>query len=145
MESPMSRRAKQTANAAMRLRRAGLALLMAVSLAGCATQGPAPQDRLGSFMVTPGKYAFYNCAQLEGPRSGTESRKRELDALIAKAGSGPGGTVAATLAYRTEYAQVQGDLAEIAKEAAAKNCAPPPKPAAAPSPPKPKKAKPARG
>ena len=144
MESPMSRRAKQPAKTAMRLRRAGLALLAVASLAGCATQGPAPQDRLGSFMVTPGKYNMYNCAQLEGPRSGMESRKRELDALIAKAGTGPGGAVAATLAYRTEYAQVQGELAELAKESAAKNC-PPPKSAVAPSPPKPKKGKPARG
>jgi hypothetical protein len=118
--------------------------LLAASLAGCATQSPAPQDRLGSFMVTPGKYNMYNCAQLEAPRSGMESRKRELDALIAKAGAGPGGAVAATLAYRTEYAQVQGELAELAKESAAKNC-PPPKPAAAPSPTKPKKTKPARG
>ena len=144
MKSPMSRRARQPAKTALRLRHAGLALLAALSLAGCATQGPAGGDRLGSFMVTPGKYAFYNCAQLEGPRKAVESRKLELDALIAKAGTGPGGTIVATMAYRTEYAQVQGDLAEIAREAAAKNC-PPPKPAAAPSPPKPKKGKPARG
>ena len=125
-------------------RRALVVVAAALSLAGCATQGPAGGDRLGSFMVTPGKYAFYNCAQLEAPRSGMESRKQELDALIAKAGSGPGGTIAATMAYRTEYAQVQGDLAEIAREAASKNCAPP-KSAAAPAPPKPKKGKPARG
>ncbi|MDP1909354.1 MAG: twin-arginine translocation pathway signal, partial [Hyphomicrobium sp.] len=65
-------------------------------------------------------------------------------ALIAKAGSGPGGAIAATLAYRAEYAQVQGELAELTKESAANNC-PPPIPAAVPSVPKPKKGKPARG
>ena len=130
---------------AMTSRRVFVAASIALSLAGCASQGPAGGDRLGSFMVTPGKYAFYSCAQLEGPRSGLQSRKQELDALIAKAGSGPGASVAATLAYRTEYAQMNGELAELAKESAAKNCTPAPAPKPAATPAKPKKGKPARG
>ena len=119
-------------------------VLLAASLAGCATQGAGPEDRLGSFLVTPGKYSLYSCPQLAVRSAQLKTRQQELDALIAKAGSGSGGAIAATLAYRTEYAQVRGELAELAKETAAKNC-PPPKPAVAPSPPKPKRAKPVRG
>jgi hypothetical protein len=142
MDSPMSRRATKPARPAALM--AGLTFA-GLSLAGCSSQGPAPDDRLGSLLVTPGKYSLYNCAQLAGPRTAQEIRKKELDALIGKAEAGPGGGVAATLAYRTEYAQVRGDLYEINKEAAAKNCPPPvaPKPAAAPVKPKPKRAKPA--
>jgi hypothetical protein len=119
-------------------------LLAGLSLAACTTQGPGPEDRLGSFMVTPGKYTLYSCPQLAVQAASIGTRKRDLDALIAKAGTGPGATVAATLAYRTEHAQVNGELAELAKESAAKNC-PPPKPAEPPTPAKPRKSKPARG
>ena len=128
-------------------RRAFIALSMAALMAGCATQGGGPEDRLGSFLVVPGKYSLYSCPQQAVRSAQLKTRQQELDALIAKAGSGPGGAIAATLAYRTEYAQVRGELAELAKETAAKNCPPPPPPtpAAAPSPPKPKKGKPVRG
>ena len=126
-------------------RRAFIALSMAALMAGCATQDGL-EERTNSFLVTPGKYVLYSCPQLAVQSGTLMTRKRELDALIAKAGSGSGGAIAATLAYQTEYSQVRGELAELAKENAAKNCPPPPpKPAAAPSPPKPKKAKPARG
>lgn len=135
-------------NSVNRCRVLATALVTAVAaaaLSGCATQGGFEAS---SFLVTPGKYTLYTCPQLTPQTSARMSRKRELDALIAKAGSGPGGAVAATLAYRAEYAQVQGELAELAKESAAKNCPPPPpppKPAAVPSSPKSKKGKPARG
>jgi hypothetical protein len=133
-------------NSVNRCRVLATALVTAVAaaaLSGCATQGSF-EDRASSFLVTPGKYTLYSCPQLAVQSDARIARKRELDALIAKAGSGAGGAVASTLAYSTEYAQVRGDLAELAKENAAKNC-PPPKPAAVPSPPKPKKGKPARG
>lgn len=119
--------------------------LVAALLAGCATQGGL-EETTRSFLVTPGKYSLYSCPQLAVRVAAVEPRKRELEALIAKADTGPGGAIAATLAYRTEYAQVRGELAELAKESAAKNCPPPaPTPAAMPRPPKPKKGKPARG
>lgn len=147
MRVPMSGRAKNPAINIPGMRRAGLALLVAASLSACTTQGPGPEDRLGSFLVTPGKYTFYSCPQLAVQAATVGERKRELDALIAKAGTEPGAVFAATLAYRTEYAQVRGDLAELAKESAAKNCPSPPspRPAAAPRPAKPKKSTPARG
>jgi hypothetical protein len=115
----------------------------AAALSGCATQGGFEAS---SFLVTPGKYTLYSCPQLVPQTDARIARKRELDALIAKAGPGAG-ALAATLAYRTEYAQVRGELAELARESAAKNCPPPPppKPAMAPTAPKPKKGKPARG
>ena len=116
-------------------------------LAGCATQNGAPDDSLSSYMVSPGKYQLYSCAQITALEPPFRTREGELVVLIAKAESGPGGAIAATLAYRSEYLQVRGELTELGKATAAKNCPPPPppKPAAVPSPPKPKKAKPARG
>ena len=117
--------------------------LMVALLAGCAAQGSF-EDRTGSLLVTPGKYTLYSCPQLAVRGAELKTRESELAVLMAKAGSGPGAAIAATLAYQTEYSQVRGELDELTKETAAKHC-PPPKPAAAPSPPKPKKGKSARG
>lgn len=123
--------------------RALIVLSMAALLAGCAAQG-SYEERTGSLLVTPGKYTLYSCPQLAVRGAELTTRESELAALMAKAGSGPGGAIAATLGYQTEYSQVRGELDELTKETAAKHC-PPPKPAAAPSPPKPKKGKPVRG
>jgi len=110
------------------------AALAATSLAGCATQGGGE----GSFLVTPGKYDLYTCPQMAQQTSEMRVREKELNELIARAGDGPGGALASTLAYRTDYLQVRGNLNELAKSSAAKNCPPPPPPRAEPasSPPK---------
>jgi hypothetical protein len=95
-------------NSVNRCRVLATALVTAVAaaaLSGCATQGSF-EDRASSFLVTPGKYTLYSCPQLAVQSDARIARKRELDALIAKAGPGAGGAVASTLAYSTEYAQV---------------------------------------
>ena len=118
-----------------------VAMLAAPFLSGCVTQGGSSADRLGSLMVAPGKYEFYSCAHLAAQTAGLKGRERELEALIAKAGPGVGGSLVSSVAYRPQYSQVRGDLIEVRKAEAAKNC-PPPAAAAAPAPaanPKPKK------
>lgn len=115
---------------------AGIALLLAVSLAGCTTQGATNEERMGSFFVAPGKYQFYTCAHLTQATIGLKHREKELEGLIAKAGTGAGGSVVSAVAYRPELLQVRGGLAEVRREEASKNCPPaaveaPPKPAAA--------------
>ena len=72
-----------------------MAALAGAMLAGCATQYGAPDDSMGSYMVSPGKYQLYSCAQM------------------------------AELAYRAEYLQPRGELAELGRATAAKNCPPP--------------------
>lgn len=102
-----------------------LAALGGAGLAGCATQNGAPDDGMSSYLVSPGKYQLYSCAQLAGLEPPLRTREGELVVLIAKAESGPGGALAANLAYRGEYLQVRGELAELGKATAAKNCPPP--------------------
>lgn len=102
-----------------------LAALGGAVLTGCATQNGAPDDSLSSYMVSPGKYQFYSCAQMAALEPPLRTREGELVVLIAKAESGPGGAIAATLAYRSEYLQVRGEIAELGKATAAKNCPPP--------------------
>ena len=101
------------------------AMFAVVLLSGCATQGGAPEDRVGSLMVSPGKYQFYPCANLAAQTVSLKARERELEALIAKAGPGAGGSLVSAVSYRPEYLQVRGNLAEVRKAEAAKNCPPP--------------------
>jgi hypothetical protein len=65
------------------------------------------------------------------------TREQELDALIAKAGSDAGGRFVSAIAYRAEHTQAHGNLVEIRKAQAEKNCPPvvveaPAKPVASP-------------
>jgi hypothetical protein len=111
-------------------RRAGIAALMAAALAGCSTQGTTNEERMGSFVTAPGKYQFYTCAHLVQTAAAARKREAELEALIARAESGAGGGFVSAIAYRPELLQVRGNLAEVRREEAAKNC--PPQVAASP-------------
>ena len=112
--------------------------LAGAGLAGCATPGVSSDDNVGSYLVSPGKYQFYTCAQMTALEPPLRTREGELVVLTAKAESGPGGALAATLAYRSEYLQVRGELAELGRTIAAKNCPPPALEEAPPSKPPPK-------
>ncbi|MCF8476896.1 MAG: hypothetical protein K9G60_07685 [Pseudolabrys sp.] len=97
-------------------------LLAAVLLAGCSETGGTHEDRVGRLLVAPGKYTFYNCAQLAQAAEALRSREVELTALIAKAGPGAGGTMVSAVAYRPEYYQLRGEMNELRRETAEKNC-----------------------
>ncbi|MDP2294927.1 MAG: hypothetical protein Q8M24_05630 [Pseudolabrys sp.] len=99
---------------------------MAGSLAACATQGGTTEERMGSNLVSPGKFRFYSCEHLARQTVLMTTRAMELEGLIAKAGPGAGGSFVSAIAYRPEYLQVRGNLVELRKEQAEKNCAPPP-------------------
>ena len=105
-------------------------MLAVTLLSACSTQGGSAEDRVGSFLAAPGKYQFYTCAHLAAQTTTLKARERELDALIAKAGPGAGGSLVSAVSYRPEQAQVRGNLAEVRKAEAEKNC--PPSVAAAP-------------
>jgi hypothetical protein len=90
-------------------------------LTACASNNPQ-EDKLGTFLVAPGKYVLYDCQQLSGVNAGYRARRDVLRKAMADAEKGPGGAVISVLAYRTEYGQVEGNLAEIRREAASKNC-----------------------
>jgi hypothetical protein len=98
------------------------ALLAAGFLAGCAVQDGSSDDKMGRFLVAPGKFVLYDCAQLAQQAATTGKREKELAALIAKAGPGSDGRLVSSIAYRPEYLEVHGEMNELRNAAAAKNC-----------------------
>ncbi|MBS0246090.1 MAG: hypothetical protein JSR61_05675 [Proteobacteria bacterium] len=107
----------------------------------CASNNPQ-EDKLGTFLVAPGKYVLYDCQQLQATASNFRERRDTLRKAMADAEKAPAGGLVSLLAYRGEYGQIEGNLAEIRREAASKNCvlkAATPPAAAAPPPPKPAK------
>jgi hypothetical protein len=77
---------------------------------------------LSSAMVKPARYSIYNCDQIAATGRAQASRERELKELMDKAGQGPGGELAITLAYRGEYLSTQGNLRELEAAAVNKGC-----------------------
>ncbi len=95
------------------------AALTAMALCGCASE-----DAAGRFLVTPGKFVLYNCAQLSDAAQANFTRQQQLEKLIAKAGNGGGAEFVSDLAYRPEYVQLRGEMNELRKAAAEKDCKP---------------------
>jgi hypothetical protein len=95
-----------------------VAMAALAALGGCASE-----DSAGRFLVTPDKFVLYNCAQLSDAAQANYLRQQELEKLMAKAGTGTG-TVVSDLAYRPEYVQLRGEMSELRKTSAQKNCKP---------------------
>lgn len=93
------------------------ALLLGLSVAGCAMEAPL-------FVADSGKYQYYNCEQLEKARTTQTTRQRELKELIDKAEQGAGGQIVSVLAYRSDYVAVNEDLQVIEATAREKRCPP---------------------
>lgn len=94
---------------------------MLLLLAACGTTDQR-EDRLGKFLVAPGKYRIYDCEQLGRVAAGYIARERELREAKAKAESGPGGELVSALAYSGEYGQVRGNIDELRREMTEKKC-----------------------
>lgn len=97
---------------------------MVAALAAAALCGCASEDSAGRFLVTPDKFVLYNCAQLSDAAQANFTRQQELEKLMAKAGTGGGAVIVSDLAYRPEYVQLRGEMSELRKATAAKNCKP---------------------
>ena len=76
----------------------------------------------GAF-TSPGKYDIYTCEDVERQIIGIRARQTELEQVMGRASQGAGGDFVNTIAYRGEYAQGRGDLAELAKAKSDKQCA----------------------
>jgi hypothetical protein len=96
-----------------------VAAVVAASLCGCASE-----DAAGRFLVTPDKFVLYNCAQLSDAAQVNFARQQVLEKLMAKAGTGSGAVIVSDLAYRPEYLQLHGEMNELRKAIAEKNCKP---------------------
>lgn len=78
----------------------------------------ADDDAMSNFLVAPGKYVLFNCQQLDVAAKLNQKRMAELEALMAKSGS----EFANMIAYRPEYLQLRGEMADMRREAADKKC-----------------------
>ena len=94
------------------------AALVAAWLAGCSMQ----DEEMARFMVAPGKFELFSCAQLAERTKTDMLRERELQALIQKAGPQTGGRLVSAMAYRPEYLTIRGELQELRAVAIAKKC-----------------------
>jgi hypothetical protein len=95
--------------------------LLAAAVGGC---GTISDRTAASAFTSPGKYNVYTCADVEAGIAGLLVRQRELEQLMARASQGgAAGEFVNTIAYRGEYAQARGELVELAKAKADKQCA----------------------
>ncbi len=99
-------------------------VLSAIALAGCAASGNAGDESNAKFFTTPDQFVLFNCEQLAAKAVALVTREKELSGLIAKAGSGADGQMVSALAYRPEYLALRGDMVEVRKAAATRNCPP---------------------
>lgn len=87
-------------------------------------------DKMARWLVAPDKFMLYNCPEMVEKAQALMLRERELEGLMAKAGQGADGRLVSSVAYRPEYVSLQGEMNELRKTAAEKNCqlpsAPPP-------------------
>ena len=94
-------------------------LLAAGLLAGCAAN---EQDSTARFLVAPGKYVLFNCAQIKQTAEENGKRQHELEELMTKAGNGSAGRLVSDVAYKPEYYQLRGRMADLRQTAADKKC-----------------------
>jgi hypothetical protein len=88
-----------------------LTTLAVMVLCGCA-----------SLLVSPDKYILYSCPELKGEADGIAGRQHELEALMKKAGVDAGGRFVSNQVYAPEYTQLRGQMDQLRKTAAEKNC-----------------------
>lgn len=99
---------------------------MHISLALSVALAASLLSSCNSLFVTPGKFHLYKCEQLVPQTQSYVSREKVLRELIDRAKLAQGGGVIAAAAYGSEYAEVQGNIDELRKEAAEKKCNPQP-------------------
>jgi len=99
--------------------RMAVAAMLMVGLAGC---GSISDRTAAAAFTSPGKYGVYSCEDVERAIAAARVRQVELEQLMTRASQGAGGEFVNTIAYRGEYAQGRGDLIELAKAKADKQC-----------------------
>ena len=100
--------------------RTAVAAILVTGLTGC---GSISERTAAAAFTSPGKYNVYTCDDVERTMMALRVRQVELEQLMARASQGVGGEFVNTIAYRGEYAQGRGDLIELAKAKADKQCA----------------------
>jgi len=105
-----------------RLRPIRVVALLGTLSAAFALSGCASEDAASRFLVEPDRYVLYSCPEIATASQANLNRQRELEALTAKGGTGAGGKIASGMAYGPEYNQLRGEMVQLRKAAADKNC-----------------------
>ena len=95
---------------------------MRIPFALCIALAAPLLSSCNSIFVTPGKFQLYNCDQLKVQAQYYGTREKLSRDLIDRAKVAQGGDVVAAAAYGSQYAEAQGNLDELRKEAAEKKC-----------------------
>jgi len=88
-----------------------------MALCGCASEETA-----GRYFAAPGKYILYSCGEMANEARGIQSRQRELEDLMKKAGVDAGGRFVSAQAYQPDYTLLSGRMYQLRKTAAEKSC-----------------------
>src|SRR5215469_1657869 len=96
------------------------ALLTAAILTGCSSSG----DSAGfPIFADPGKYQYYNCAQLAEQIKSWTAKQRDLKLLMDRAEQSPGGAAVGFIAYKADYVAAGEELDQLHYSARSKKCA----------------------
>jgi len=96
-----------------------LAITLAAALSGC---GTSSDSRVSGWLVSPGKYDVYTCPQIADQLIAMEAERQKLEGLIGRASTDASGRFVSKIAYESDYQADIGELREMHKAAAAKNC-----------------------
>jgi hypothetical protein len=105
-----------------RVRGSAFALVLAALCTACGTVS----DPAGFAVAVQDKYDTLPCKEVSAARGSLVNREKELTELATKAEASPGGFIVSYSAYRSELAQVRGQIA-AANRALQKNGCDPPK------------------
>ena len=103
------------------LRRVATAMF-GIALAAMLTACAMSDDTVSSFLVAPGKYVLYKCDDIARTAKATQARQKELEQLMAKAGTDPGAQMIASATYGTDYALARGEMNDLRAAAAERKC-----------------------
>ena len=76
----------------------------------------------GYSVVTQDRFDFMACPEIIGARNGWTVREKQLNDLVEKAESSPGGIIVSVTAYRSELAQARTHRRLAEKAAQEKGC-----------------------
>ena len=109
-----------TGSRRLRYRAALLGAALSVVLSACGAQD------VSGLLVSPGKYDIYTCAQIADRMQAVEEEGQRLEGLMARASQNSSGQFISNIAYEPDYLSNRGEMRELQKSAAAKNCPPVP-------------------
>jgi hypothetical protein len=80
------------------------------------------EELAGRLAAAPDKYILWSCGEMANEARDIAGREHDLEALMKKAEVDAGGRFASAIAYQPEYSQLRGQLDQVRKSAAEKNC-----------------------